>query len=160
MRYIGIALLLLSAVFIDAAFAKHSREAFSECEGFLLLLRHIKSEISIGGSTLNEWAGRFHNDRLSEVGFIDRLKENADLYDAFTLSSDKLKLPHDKKKLIGSLLSRLGKGALDDEIRLLDDFIHTLECELEHLKKESLRQGGVLRVSVYALSLSVAIILV
>ncbi len=158
MKYIGIALILLTALLIDGAFAKHQRLALVECEGFLLLIKHVRSEVSMRLSPVSEWAESFENKRLSEIGFTSILRESNDPYKAFLLCERSLCLSKSQKELIRGFFGQFGKGSMQDEVRLADYYVKGLTEELEYSKRESARQGRVAKAALYGLSLSLAII--
>ena len=160
MRYIGIFLMLLSAVFIDMAFSKTQANMLSECSEFIMFLRHIRVRMLHSAAPVCECALGFYSKRLYSLGFILAIQNNDEPTDAFLKIRDKLSLSKKMRELLDGFFTDLGSFGLDEEIKKLDACIASLGLMYDEAKQKGAKDNRLMRTSLYALSLSLAIILV
>ncbi len=136
---LGISVILAAAVTVCAKYSAYERKRLSECEGFLLLLRHIRAGISCFCMPIPECVRGFENRALSDAGFIDALLESESFSEAVEKCEGRLSLGEGELHLLRSLGDSLGKNFKEEELRLLDYYEEELT---DHINEEEGKMPG------------------
>ena len=125
-RFLGASLLLTVCVRLCMSLSRAERDRVRQTEGFLLLLRHIRSCISCYRTPLREiWSG-FENRALAECGFLARLRRDG--FAAALLSvKGRLYLDAEELRLLTAFACEIGKGRSQEQITLCNYTVERLE---------------------------------
>ncbi len=97
-----------------------------QTEAFLLLLRHIKAQISCFCMPLCDIFRDFENDSLASVGFISVLRERG-FRAAIEECREKIYLDEEEINMLCGFGDELGKSYRESEMEFCDYYISTLE---------------------------------
>ena len=112
MRYIGIIIILLCGAIAKRLYSSYLRERCSECEGYVLFLKHLRERIGCYLLPAKEAAEGFENEALCKTGFLSALSDSGSLREAFEKTSEKSLLPEQAKKRLTALFLAGAEGIL------------------------------------------------
>lgn len=115
-----------------------------QAEGFLLLLRHVKAQISCFCAPTCDIFSSFENEALSDIGFLEELKKG-DFCRAVSLCRDKIYLDEGEINLLIAFGHELGKGYRQQEIEGCDYYISELECAYAKKREEQPKKSRLYR---------------
>ncbi len=136
MIYLGIAFTAFAVLLAVSEYGKYMNKRLSECEGFLLFIKHIRCEMACYMKPPCELVSGFECEALSHIGFIPFLAEGAGLCEAFEKCEGRLSLGEGEKEIVKALFSELGSGYLEESIKKTDSAIERLEGPYQKLKEE------------------------
>ena len=147
-KCLGILTLLSITLYFCYELTMLEKRRLRQTEGFLLLLRHIRAEISCFCSPLCEIFDAFQNESLEECGFLSALK-SSNLSEAIEKTRSRIYLEQEEINMLGALASQLGSSYRDQQIELCDYYIGEFEnlftkTREEHPKRSKLCRGVVL----------------
>ena len=109
---------------------------FSECEGFLLFVEHMRIEVGCFLRSPKQMREGFYSEALESVGFISALNNGESLHSAYIECKRRLSLKQEEKEILEKLFLSLGRGYLDESIKMIDVAYEGLNCEFLKLKDE------------------------
>ena len=158
LKLVGVCILLFTSVLICRELVEYRRRRLALCEELLRFVSFLRVQIGCFLRPVPEVASGFHSDEFMACGFLFDVGEG-DLGQAF-LSSDAPSLAGEKcARVMGSLLSSLGSGYLDDEIKLIDVHRAELAEVVEQERVEAVRHGRLIRTITAASSLGLVILI-
>ena len=119
MQYVGLIFVMLSALIFSLEYTEYMKKRMHECESFLNLIAHLRIELGCYLRPVREAAASFESIVLDKAGFSEAIRETENLGLAYKKIKKKLSLSEDESKPLEILFSSLGKGYLDDEIKLI-----------------------------------------
>ena len=136
-------LLIITAYLCYEASALEAKRV-RQAEGFLLLLRHVKAQISCFCTPTCEIFASFENEALSDIGFLERLSKG-DFCTALEESRDKIYLDEEEINLLTAFGRELGKGYRQEEIEGCDYYIGELENAYAKKREEQPKKSRLYR---------------
>lgn len=130
-RYIGIGLILLSALAVSRGYERFIRRRIAEEEGFLALLLHIRAGVECFLSSAEELVRGFENEALQSVGYLGG--EGADICERFRRSGDRLCISDKVRDILKNFFDSFGKEYKSGTVALIDRTRAVLD---EHIKVE------------------------
>ncbi len=115
-----------------------------QTEGFLLLLRHIKAQISCFCAPTDDIFSSFENESLSAIGFLQKLKEG-DFCSAVHSCRDKIYLDEEEINLLTAFGRELGKSYRQEEIEGCGYYIGELESAYAKKREEQPKKSRLYR---------------
>ena len=97
-----------------------------QAEGFLMLIRHIKAQISCFCTPLGDIFRDFENDTLSSIGFMSVLREKG-FRAALDECREKIYLDDEEINMLASFADELGTSYREEQMEFCDYYISTLE---------------------------------
>lgn len=128
--------MLISSVLISREYSRYMRKRFSECQGFLSFMTHIRIQVGCFLRPVRELAAGFTSKPLSECGFIDALKDSENIYEAYKKSEARLSLSPQERGVLENLFSLFGEGYLEEGVRLIDESKERMEALCADLSKK------------------------
>ena len=144
LRLIGAAALLLLSVHVGNSLAAVEKKRLRQIEGFLLLVRYIREQISCFRRPLPEIYGGFRNEALESVGFLAHLSEG-DFATAFEKAREELYLEDEERKLLCAFAAGVGQSFEEEQRALCAYTERELEKALARRKEEAPKRARVLR---------------
>lgn len=132
-KYIGLAVLFLSAVYIGQITAGIYKSAIRQIESFILFIKYIKSQIEYYNTPYPEIYNKFTNDTLEKCGFINRIRAG-DWRSA--ISGTSFNFDDNTKELLLNFGNEIGKSHKDDQINNCKYIIEQLEIHYITYKSE------------------------
>ena len=126
-RSLGVILLLSGSLYLCFSFAAFERRRLEQCEGFLLLLRHIKAQISCFRMPLARIFESFQCPELARCGFLQAVQEHGDFAQALRECKGKIWLSGEEMDLLFAFASELGRSYFEEQISLCDYYIGEFE---------------------------------
>ncbi len=136
MKYIAVAVFLIPALYIYREYSKKSKARLKQCLSFLSFIRYAKVQLSCYLKPIREIAENFDDRVLSEIGFIERIKNSDTPVKAFRECEELLSLGKEERDILLELFSHIGDGYMEQSLKLIDSAIGQLEGISEELKKE------------------------
>ncbi len=130
------ALICAGAVLVLREYTAYMNKRLSECEGFLLFIRHIRIEIGCFLKTPSELSRGFYSEALEAVGFLPSLRVGESLASAYDGCRKGLSLGAAEADAAGELFASLGKGYLDENVKLMDSAEARFDKLYRELKEE------------------------
>ena len=143
-RLIGAAALLLLSVYTGASLASMEKKRLRQTEGFLLLVRYIREQISCFRRPLPEIYTGFSNEALENAGFLPALAEG-DFSSALARARDTLYLEDEEFKLLGAFGESVGQSFEEEQKALCAYTERELEKALARRREETPKRVRVLR---------------
>ena len=135
-------ILLLCGLFGYFAFdyTRHQQKRLYQTEGFLLLLRWLRGQISCYSLPISEAVAGFENKALEECGFLPRLRT-----DGFPVAlgscRDSLSVTKETERMLSAFAEGVGKSYREEQIALCDFTIGELEAAVHHVRQECPKQA-------------------
>lgn len=158
LKYLGLAMLALSGIFISREYEKKERKRLFELSEFIRLFEHIKHKISCFLSPKSDWLSDFETESAPISEFLNISRKNG-LSDAFLSVRDKLSLGSEADAIL-RILSSLGKTYKDGEIALLDAALSSLSEIERQLSVECEKNIKTVKVLTAAAALGLIILLI
>ena len=155
----GALTLLLITLYMCLEASRMEMRRVRQTEGFLLLLRHIKAQISCFCTPLCDIYRDFENDSLSSVGFLSALREGGFSY-ALEVCRGKIYLEHDVINMLLGFGEELGKSYREEQLEFCDYYISQLECSYDKNRKEQPQRSRLYRSILMTGGLMVIIVLI
>ncbi len=120
MIYIAILPICISALLFCREYISYMDKRLSECEAFLLFVRHIRTEVACFMKPPAQLCEGFDSETLSRLGFKEALSSGKGLAEAYSECEPSLALAKEERLVLRELFSYFGSGYLDESVRLLD----------------------------------------
>lgn len=153
----GISTLLILTVYLCYEATSMEAKRVRQTEGFLLLLRHIKAQISCFCTPVCDIFSSFENEALACIGFLDTLKKN-DFSSALDICREKIYLDGEEINLLSAFGEELGKSYRQEQIENCDYYIGELESSYTRRREEQPRKSRLYRSLVLTGGLMVIIV--
>ena len=115
-----------------------------QAEGFLMLLRHIRSQISCFCTPLGDIFGAYENAALEEIGFLSAMRERG-FSAAIDECREKILLSCDEIGFLYSFGEEIGKSYREEEIECCDYYISVLEDSYARSRADQPRRARLFR---------------
>ena len=139
-------------------YSEHLKKSLGQTRGFLRLLGFMRGRVSTYLDPVSRWCEDFSDEWLEKCGFVSSLRSGRTLRDAYREVEDKLSLPSDARELLDNFFSRTGLGYLDAEIKNIDYTAERLERLCENMQTGLKSRTRVVKTSLYALALGIAVL--
>ena len=136
----GAVLLFAVTLYISLQYTVMERRRLLQAEGFLLLLRHIRTQIACFSDPLPEIYASFENRALSDAGFLTAVREEG-MAAALSTCRDRLYLTEEETRSLSVFAEELGKSYRSEQISLCDSYIAEWERGYDDGKKEMPRRA-------------------
>ncbi|MBQ8859339.1 MAG: stage III sporulation protein AB [Clostridia bacterium] len=143
-RLIGAAALLLLSVYTGASLAAMEKKRLRQTEGFLLLVRYIREQISCFRRPLPAIYASFSNEALHSAGFLPALAEG-DFSSALAEAREGLYLEEEEFKLLFGFGESVGQSFEEEQRALCAYTERELEKALARRREEVPKRVRVLR---------------
>ena len=153
----AIVILTLSAALVLRG-ASVFRERIAELEGFLLLIRHIRDEVSCFRTPAHEILSSFHHEALSRAGLLP-IGGGTDLSAALAAARDRLYLDPEELAVLQEFCDGFGRGYVAEELARCDLATARLAAALEKRREALPKSCKLLRTLVMSGALAVIIVL-
>ena len=152
--------MLCFAFAIGTKYKKYLAMGLSELEEYLAFLKHIKGRVYLNAEDYRTASLGFESQLLSELGFIEAIKEGRPLHSAYEKAKERMLLPSQADSVIDECFASLGKADVATETRTLQLCIEELNricCELKESVHKKTRSAFAL---LFASGLGLVILLV
>ena len=134
-KFLGLALLLVSSLATVKRYREYTAKRISEEESFVALLVFIKGRINRYLTPIPEIVKEFSDEQLSRVGFLEEVSSGKSISAAFESIADKLSLGKEFKVCLQNLFSTLGVGYKEEVLASIEETVEDLEKILEKEKE-------------------------
>ena len=135
MRFLGAFSIISAALLAWRAYRAYLIEELAFVRAFLGALEDYRRGVGCYLEPLSGWADSYLDERLSAVGFLDRLREG-DAGAAYKAVRNRCYLQDKVDEILNYTFSRLGAGYLEGELTVLDDAIARLSREEKRIAEE------------------------
>ena len=140
----GAATLLLITLYLCYEASRMELRRVRQTEGFLLLIRHIKAQISCFCAPLADIFEEFENSSLESIGFTAALREGGFSY-AVEKCREKIYLDPEEINMLSSFGEELGKSYREEQLECCDYYIGELESSYSRTRDEQPRRSRLYR---------------
>lgn len=158
LKLIGICILLFTSILICRELIAIRQRRLLLCEELLRLVSYLRLQIGCFLRPLSEVVAGFDSEALSECGFLPP-GEGVDLRRALCESEVPGLVGEECARIIDSLLSSLGSGYLDDEVKLLDTYRAQLSEVVEKRRIDTAKEMRLIRTLTATASLGFVILI-
>ena len=130
-----------------------------QSEGFLMLIRHIKAQISCFCAPLGDIYRDFENDTLYSIGFMTSLRENG-MRAALEECREKIYLDEQEIDMLCAFGDELGKSYREQQIEYCDYYISALEQSYQKSREQQPARSRLYRSLVLTGGLMVIIVFI
>lgn len=159
-KIIGAALLLGLTVYVALEFSLMEGRRLRQIEGFLLLLRHIKAQISCFCMPTADIYRGFSNESLEESGLLASLCETNEFAKSIKDCRERLYLEDEEINLMLAFGGELGKSYRGEQIDCCDYYISEFESTYSARREEHPRRTRLMRSLLLSGGLMVIIIFI
>ena len=149
--------LLVLTLYLCYQASSMEKRRVRQTEGFLLLLRHIKAQISCFCTPVRDIILSFENEALERAGFLCEAKKG-DFVSAMSLCRDKIYLDTEEINLLLAFGEELGKSYRDEQIENCDYYIGELETLYSKRREEQPKKTRLYRSLVLSCGLMIIIV--
>jgi hypothetical protein len=160
LRWGGLILLLLSAAVFWKEYSRFSCRRIGDLRGFLSLLCHLRSKISLALAYGDELWQDFSDENLEACGFLTSVRDGALVSEAFEKCRANLSLSAQAEECLASFFAAFGREYLEAELRRLDRTIEELESLAESESASLSQNKKVIAALLAGAAASAAIILI
>lgn len=139
LKLIGAAVIAIACAFAVTELARQNKKRTSECEGFLELLRLIRTRIADFSEPLASIYTDFSNPALDSVGFTAALA-HGDFAAALEACRERLSLDCESFEMLCSFARELGMSYRSEQLSSCDRYIAELEARRAYSRTESTRK--------------------
>lgn len=136
LRFAGALLLIGLLLYLCLLHTRREERRVRECEGFLLLVRHIRAEIGAFRTPLDRAIAGFGNPALEEAGLLPLARERG-LGPALEECCERLLLDGEDMKCLLAFAEGVGKGYTQQALALCERTEGALSSALEKRKSEA-----------------------
>ena len=136
MRYIGLCVIVFAVLLVWRGYCAYLAECSTYSLAFLRALRDYREKMKCYLVSPCEWANGFSDGALSDIGFLDRVKNGETLFVAYQAIRQGIFLPKRIDEALLSCFERLGEGYLDTELETLEGAIAEIEREEKALSED------------------------
>ncbi len=144
LRTLGIGLILLLTFYLSHSMSVMERQRVRQTEGFLLILRHIRTHISCFRTPLPEIYADFDNPALREAGFLDALADGGFCH-ALDNCRERLYLDEEEWKVLYNFGGGVGNSYLGEQSSLCDYTLAEMEKAMARRREEAPKRTRVSR---------------
>ncbi len=141
-RVCGSLLLVGLSLYGAYSFTLLEHRRVRQTEGFLLLIRYIRTQIACFRPTLGEIYDSFENRALLECGFLAALRERG-FSSALRDTRPALYLDEEELKLLATFADEIGRSYSSEELALCDYTAREMEKAMEKRREEAPRRTRV-----------------
>lgn len=127
LKTFGVILLLSGSLYLCFCFTQFERRRLQQCEGLLLLLRHIKAQISCFHMPLGRIYATFSSEELERCGFLEALRQTEDISKALDSAKGEMWLSGEEMTLLRAFSGEVGASYVEEQIACCDYYIGQLE---------------------------------
>lgn len=127
LKTLGVILLLSGSLYLCFSFSVFERRRVQQCEGFLLLLRHIRAQIACFRMPLGRIWDSFSSAELQRCGFLDALRQKGDFAQALSCCKGQIWLSREELDLLYAFGGELGRSYFEEQVACCDYYIGELE---------------------------------
>lgn len=140
---VGGSLLLVGlSLYACYSFSLLEERRVRQTEGFLLLLRYIRTQIACFRATVGDIYTSFENRALTECGFLAALRRIG-FSEAMNASRARLYLDEEELRLLSAFGEEIGQGYAEDALALCDYTVSEMEKAMEKRRAEAPRRTRV-----------------
>lgn len=139
LRITGVLLLAGLTLYLCLFFTGVEGRRVRQCEGFLLLLRHIRAQITCFRTPIEQIYAGFENEALRQAGFLAALQKGG-FSPALADCRAQLLLEAEEYKLLHAFGQEVGRSLTGEQAALCDYTIAELEKALAHRREEAPRR--------------------
>ena len=144
LKLIGVCILLFTSVLISRELVARRRRRLALCEELLRLVGFLRLQIGCFLRPIGDVISDFESAEFSACGFLPS-ERYADPRQAFLDSDAPSIAGRECARIVDSLLSSLGTGYLDDEVKIIDQHRAELCAAVEAERTETDRQVRLIR---------------
>ena len=167
MKYLGAAVIFLSSSLFGILAGRKGYSRLEECRGFLLLFEYVKNQIGYFLMPTKEIYGRFENDALYRIGFLQELRSHAEDEVYFNVWQSSFEKCRGRCALSGTecdIVMRFGGciGKCDEHLQMktYDLCIREMTEDISALQTETEKNSRVYRVLGFAVGAVLAILII
>lgn len=157
-RLLGIGLIAVILAGTGFCYGKATREEIRRWEGFLKLVRLIRSRISCFRQPLAVIYADFSDEALDACGFTEELKKGS-FSQALAKTKDTLGLRTELIAILSDFGGELGKSHADDQIQHCNRCLHQMEEALAMLETERPEKTRLVRTLSFAVAAMATLLL-
>lgn len=157
LKVCGSLTLLILTLYLCCQASTLERRRVKQTEGFLLLLRHIKAQISCFCTPVRDIFFSFENEALERAGFLCEA-EKGDFASALSSCRDKIYLEGEEINLLLAFGEELGKSYREEQLESCDYYIGELEALYAKRREEQPKRLRLFRSLVLSGGLMVIIV--
>ena len=135
-KTLGIILLLSGSLYLCFSFSLFEKRRLEQCEGFLLLIRHLKAQISCFHTPLGRIYASFTHGELERCGFLPILRQTGNLSMALKDAKKDIWLSEEEFTLLNAFAGEVGGSYVDEQISCCDYYIGELERAYKERREE------------------------
>lgn len=139
LKLFGAAVVAVACAIAVIEISRHNQRRLAECDGFLELLRSIRTRIADFSEPLDVIYSDFSSPVLDEVGFTAALARG-DFASALDECRDRLALDRESVDLLRSFAGELGMSYRTEQLSSCDRYIAELEKLRSYSRTESVRR--------------------
>ena len=140
LRVIGSLLLLGSFTYLGCHMAGVEGRRVRQTEGFLLLLRHVRTGIVSFANPIQQIYGSFANEALESCGFLAALRTGGFAH-ALRACRDGLFLEDEELRTLATFAGEVGKSYSREQAVICDYTIGELEAALRRHREQAPRRA-------------------
>lgn len=159
LRIGGLSLILVSALVFSKEYGRYLKGRVELCQGFLLLLIHIRSRVDCYLTPLPEAISGFESPALSGCGFLQKAKDEG-LSSAYFSMEKSLSLPERARAILTPFFRGLGREYREGTLRELSSAISALEGALVEEREESEKSLKIARILAVSAALGAIILII
>ncbi|MBQ8351154.1 MAG: hypothetical protein IJY20_03810 [Clostridia bacterium] len=144
LQIIGGGLLLGSFSYFGHYLAGLEGRRVRQMEGFLLLVRHVRTGIVCFAEPMEEIYRRFENEALETCGFLPALREGG-FASALHVCRDRLYIGAEEGRALAAFAREVGKSYSREQAAVCDYTIGELEAALRRHQEEAPRRARAAR---------------
>lgn len=156
-KFIGISIILISALLIFAEIKKRADLCIKQCEETMRLIRHIRVRLECYLSPISELCAGFKSDVLSECGILS--EEKICSKDCF-LNDNRILMPMQIREMLYSYFNDVGSSYMESEISKIKELEASIDSSLKEFVKEMPRRVKCYGVMTVSLALGITILLI
>ena len=160
MTYIGAFAVVLAVLFAWRTYCTFLSTELSDVRAFLRALISYRDKMKCYLETPSAWARGYEDERLSRLGFLERLREGGDVSEAYRLASEESCLPSSVDEVLCDCFSHLGEGYLESELAAIGVAISRLSDEEKRISSDISRRGRVAGALLGACAVGVVILVI
>ncbi len=126
MIFLGLSVLILSALFVWRGYASYLKRCRMSLYSFYDALCDMKDKMTLYLLSPREWAERYDGGLLSDCGFTDKLCSGESILASYSKAKGKLSIDDDSDAVLTSLFSHFGEGYLENELAAMESAISKL----------------------------------
>ena len=148
MSYLGAIAVIIGVYMIWREYSLFTGREVLVCRSFSRAVMDYREKMICYMVSPGDWAENYSDECLSEMGFLESLREGANFKEAYGAVCDKLCITDELNSVLSGCFDRLGEGYLETELKTLDVAIEKLRCEeirlSESVSKRRKATGAVL----------------